>query len=181
MGDNEALSLKKLSVKLSTLLCLISIKRVSDVRALDISRRQFLPEGVRFSVVRRTKTGIQTVFYPLFTDHPHICVVRCLQQYEHRTATLRSPICTQLLVSYVKPHLPVPSASLAGWVRTAMEMAGIDISLFGAHSTRGAMATKVVTSGGSLSDLLLAADWSSETTFRRYYFRPQSHVSSSVL
>ena len=35
-----------------------------------------------------------------------------------------------------------------------MEMAGIDVTLFGAHSARGAMATKVVISEGSLSDLL---------------------------
>ncbi|XP_056392974.1 uncharacterized protein LOC130285518 [Hyla sarda] len=178
---NEALSLKFLSFKLTTLLCLVSIKRVSDVRALDVSRRQFSPEGVRFSVVRRTKTGLQSVFYPSFPTHPQLCVVRCLQAYEARTATLRSLSHTQLLLSYVKPHLPVSSATLARWVRSAMSMAGIDVSLFGAHSSRGAMATKVVTSGGSLADLLLAADWSSETTFRQFYFRPEEHVSVAVL
>ncbi|XP_056388255.1 uncharacterized protein LOC130283090 [Hyla sarda] len=179
--DNDDLSLKLLSYKLTVLLCLVSIKRVSDVKALDISRRQFSPQGVKFSVVRRTKTGIHSVFYPFFPAHPRLCVVRCLQAYESQTADLRSPDFSQLLVSYVRPHHPVTSATLARWVRSAMEMAGIDVSLFGAHSSRGAMATKIVTSGGSLSDLLMAADWSSETTFRHFYFRPEDHVSMSVL
>ena len=179
--DNSDLPLRLLSIKLTVLLCLVSIKRVSDVKALDISRRQFSPQGVKFSVIRRTKTGIQSVFYPFFPAHPLLCVVRCLQVYELQTASLRSPGLSQLLVSYVKPHFPVSSATLARWVRMAMDMAGIDVSLFGAHSARGAMATKVVTSGGSLSDLLVAADWSSETTFRHFYFRPQEHVSMAVL
>ena len=180
-GDNSDLSLKLLSIKLTVLLCLISVKRVSDVRALDISRRQFSPQGVLFSIVRRTKTGITSVFYPSFPDHPLLCVVRCLRAYELRTSDLRTANSSQLLVSYVRPHSPVSSASLARWVRTAMEMAGIDVTMFGAHSTRSAMATKVLVSGGSLSDLLRAADWSSESTFRQFYFRPQDHISLSVI
>ena len=180
-GDNTNLSLKLLSMKLTVLLCLLSVKRVSDVRALDISRRQFSPQGVEFSIVRRTKTGISSVFYPSFPDHPFLCVVRCLQTYESQTSALRSAGSSQLLLSYVKPHFPVSPASLARWVRTAMDMAGIDVTLFGAHSTRGAMATKVLVSGGSLYDLLRAADWSSETTFRQFYFRPTDHISRSVL
>ena len=180
-GDNADLSLRLLSFKLTILLCLISIKRVSDVKALDISRRQFSPLGVKFSIVRRTKTGLHSVFYPSFPAHPRLCVVRCLQTYESLTDPLRSSQCSQLLISYIKPHLPVSSATLARWVRSVMEMAGIDISLFGAHSSRGAMATRVITSGGSLSDLLMAADWSSVTTFRQFYFRPEDHISMSVL
>lgn len=62
-----------------------------------------------------------------------------------------------------------------------MDLAGIDISIFGAHSTRGAMATKVFQSGGSLSDLMRTANWSSESTFKNFYFRPESHVSMNVL
>ena len=108
-------------------------------------------------------------------------MVRCLQAYELQTAPLRSPSLPQLLISYVGPHLPVSSATLARWVRSTMDLAGIDVTRFGAHSSRGAMATKVITSGGSLSDLLRAADWSSESTFRQFYFRPEEHVSMSVL
>ena len=87
-GDNADLSLRLLSIKLTVLLCLISVKRVSDVKALDVSRRQFSPQGVEFSIVRRTKTGITSVFYPSFPDHPLLCVVRCLQAYESRTIRL---------------------------------------------------------------------------------------------
>ena len=179
--DNESLSLKMLSFKLTILLCLISIKRVSDVRALDISRRQFSPQGVKFTIVRRTKTGLHSVFYPFFPSHPRLCVVRCLQAYEASTVDLRSTDSSQLLVSYIRPYHPVTTATLARWVRSTMALAGIDITLFGAHSVRGAMATKVMATGGSLSDLLMAADWSSESVFRLFYFRPEDHVAMSVL
>ncbi|XP_056378979.1 integrase/recombinase xerD homolog [Hyla sarda] len=179
--DNDSLSLKLLSFKLTTLLCLISIKRISDVKALDISHRQFSPQGVFFSVHRRTKTNIHQVFYPAFPLNDKLCVVRCLLTYEDKTKSIRHPSHSQLLISYCKPHLPVSSTTLARWIRTVMTMANIDVSKFGAHSTRSAVSTKLIQSGGSLSDLLKAANWSSESTFKSFYFRPEHHVSMSLL
>lgn len=71
--DNSYLSRKEISAKLAMLLCLISCKRVSDVRALDISARVFTPEGVTFTVSRRTKSSIGSVTYPAFPDSPKLC------------------------------------------------------------------------------------------------------------
>ncbi|KAM4696264.1 integrase/recombinase xerD homolog [Rhinophrynus dorsalis] len=178
---NNLLSLKQLSAKLTMLLCLVSFKRVSDVKALDILSRSFTSQGVQFRVSRRTKTSIQTVSYPSFPTHPQLCVVRCLQEYELRTAILRRPACPQLLISFRSPHLPVSAATLARWVRWVMQLAGIDVSLFGAHSTRGAMASMAVRAGGRLEDILRAADWSKESTFKNFYCKPVEHVASTVV
>ncbi|XP_056416156.1 integrase/recombinase xerD homolog [Hyla sarda] len=158
--DNDSLSLQHLSFKLTVLLCLISFKRTSDVKALDLSRRQFYPNGVQFTVYRRTKTNIHSVFYPAFPQQQKLCVVHCLKSYEQRTQHIRNPSFPQLLISFRKPFMPVSSPTLARWIRQTMSMAGIDISLFGAHSTRGAMSTKVCQAGGSLSDIMKAANWS---------------------
>ncbi|KAM4697809.1 uncharacterized protein WCC33_013413 [Rhinophrynus dorsalis] len=175
------LSLKQLSAKLTMLLCLISFKRVSDVRALDLSSRSFTPQGVQFRISRRTKTGVRVVRYPSFPSQTQLCVVLCLQEYEDRTVSLRNPSRSQLLISFRKPFLPVSVATLARWVRWVMQLAGIDISLFGAHSSRGAMASMALQAGGCLEDILRAADWSRESTFRDFYFRPIEHVSNLVL
>lgn len=44
--SNKYLSRKQISAKLAMLLCLISCRRVSDVRALDLTGRICTPEGV---------------------------------------------------------------------------------------------------------------------------------------
>ncbi|KAM4705063.1 LOW QUALITY PROTEIN: uncharacterized protein WCC33_009911 [Rhinophrynus dorsalis] len=178
---NDQLSLKQLSAKLTMLLCLISFKRVSDVRALDISHRTFIPSGVQFRVFRRTKTNVRTITYPAFGAQPQLCVVQCLREYEARTAQFRSPPSSQLLISFRKPFSPVSSATLARWVRWIMLLAGVDISLFGAHSSRSAMASMAFQLGGRLDDILRAADWSRESTFRDFYCKPIDHVSYQVV
>lgn len=49
-SENEVLDLKCLSYKLTMLRCLISFRRVSDVRTLEISSCSYLPEGVCFTI-----------------------------------------------------------------------------------------------------------------------------------
>ncbi|KAM4696339.1 LOW QUALITY PROTEIN: uncharacterized protein WCC33_015103 [Rhinophrynus dorsalis] len=178
---NESLSLKQLSAKLTMLLCLVSFKRVSDVRALDLHSRSFTPSGVQFQISRLTKTTIRTISYPSFPSQPQLCVVKCLQEYEKRTAPHRNPKWSQLLISFRTPFLPVSAATLARWVRWIMQLAGINIALFGAHSSRGAMASMALQSGGRLEDILRAADWSRESTFKEFYCKPIDHVSTNVL
>lgn len=112
-------------------MCLVSIKRVSDVRAMDISSRQFSPTGVMFHINKRTKTNLNSVFYPYFPSHPKLCVGQCLKVYEQKTFDLRTSSHSQLLISFPKPHLPVSSATLARWVRWVMSLAGIDVSVSG--------------------------------------------------
>ena len=46
LGNNETLSLKCLSQKLSILLAITSMERVSEIVAHDLRFRSFLPEGV---------------------------------------------------------------------------------------------------------------------------------------
>ncbi|KAJ1108731.1 hypothetical protein NDU88_006101, partial [Pleurodeles waltl] len=88
--NNDFLSLKQLSAKLTMLLCLVSIKRVSDVKALDVSSFYFSPLGVSFQVKRRTKTNLACVNYPFFPSQPKLRVGNCLKSYVTRTADLRS-------------------------------------------------------------------------------------------
>ena len=52
-----------------------------------------------------------------------------------------------------------------------MADAGIDISIFKAHSIRGALCSAVVGAGVTTKLILDAADWSSKGTFQRFYQR----------
>ena len=53
-----------------------------------------------------------------------------------------------------------------------MTLSGIDTGIFSAHSTRGAAISKARAAGVSIPDILRAADWSSVSTFKRFYHRP---------
>ena len=55
-----------------------------------------------------------------------------------------------------------------------MEKAGIDISVFKAHLTRDAAVTAAANAGITTEDILhvKAADWSSDTIFKKFYYKP---------
>ena len=63
---------------------------------------------------------------------------------------------TNLLISVRKPHQPVKSATIGHFKK--MEQAGIDVSIFSAHSTSGATTSKAKAAGVSLHEILKAAD-----------------------
>ena len=54
-------------------------------------------------------------------------------------------------------------------VETCLSEAGIDTEILKAHSVRGASSSKAAKAGVTAADILQAADWSSESTFQKYY------------
>ena len=53
----------------------------------------------------------------------------------------------------------------------------INTVVYSAHSTRGASTTAAVKQGVSIADILKTADWSKESTFKRFYYRPENDAS----
>ena len=53
-----------------------------------------------------------------------------------------------------------------------MESAGIDTIIFKAHSVRSASTSAAAMQGVTTEDLLNAADWSTDSSFRRFYYKP---------
>ena len=63
-----------------------------------------------------------------------------------------------------------------------MKNAGVDTSIYSAHSTRGASASKAVANGVSIDSVLQTANWSRESTFTRFYHRNvASHTVASAI
>ena len=180
---NSNLDLKRLSRKCAMLLALTSAKRQSDLHALDLAFMQFVPEGVEFRIPGLTKTrapGKDVVFFfPALKNNGQLCPVTCLREYIKRTAKLRnhSGVSQPLFLATQKPYSPVTSTSIGRWLKLTLQNAGIDTNVFKAHSTQGASSSAARQSGVSVKDILTAADWSRETTFNLYYYRP-SHSAS---
>ena len=64
------------------------------------------------------------------------------------------------------------TCTIGNWLKRVMSASGVDTSVFSAHSTRGAATSKAKGVGVSTVDILKAANWSSESTFRCFYHRP---------
>ena len=78
----------------------------------------------------------------------------------------------KLFLAITSPHNPVKSATLAHWIENLLVKSGIDSNIFTAHSTRGAASSTTARAGMSVSDILRIADWTSDNTFQRFYYKP---------
>ena len=88
-------------------------------------------------------------------------------QYQH----VLTQLLTQLFLGISKPHAPVKVCSIAHWVNSTLSNAGIDTTVFSAHSTQGASTSKAIVTGVTLSDVIHQADWSAAQVFFKFYFK----------
>ena len=180
LPENDKLSFQALSHKLAMLMALANADRCSDLAALDLDYMRPQVNGMLFIIPGLTKTRRNgpplQAFYPSFTEERQICPVRTLECYQSRSQKLRTVqkkgARNPLFLSVRKPHKPVKAATIGHWLKNVMKEAGIDTKVFSAHSTRGASTSKARTVGVSTADILRAANWSSDSTFSRFYCRP---------
>ena len=120
-------------------------------------------------------------FFPRFEENLDLCPVQALELYISKTKTLRTQ--SLLFISFVKPCGPVTSSTIARWLKETLLKAGIDTSIFKAHSIRGASTSRTENVGVTTEDILKAADWNAESTFQRFYYKPvhDSSFARSIL
>ena len=179
-GENDKVSLRQLTLKLVMLMALTRPSRTMDLSKLDIGYRHFTTSGVLFkpqhlSKQSRPSKPLADFFYPRYAEDETICPVVTLQAYEARTIEFRSLSTDKknslLFLSWIGKHEPVTSSTIARWLKTCLSEAGINTEMFKAHSVRGASSSTAATAGVTTSDILQAADWSSVTTFQKFYLR----------
>ena len=104
-----------------------------------------------------------------YSDDEKLCVVACIDEYVERSAPWRIQGQNQLLLSHMRPYKEVQSSTIANWVKLVLKMAGIDTSLYKAHSCRSASTSKAKVLGISLKDILKRGQWSGASTWQRHY------------
>ena len=180
LGPNKDLSLKQLTMKTVMLLALTRPSRSADLSKLDLHTRSFKSNGVVFRPLHLAKQSRSSrpradFFFPSFPEDPILCPMLTLRAYEERAEVFRTKLPedsrSRLFLSCIGQHSPVSSCSIARWLKCFMEEAGIDISIFKAHSVRGASCSSAAGAGVTTKDILDAADWSAEGTFQRFYCR----------
>ena len=143
-GKSETLPLKMLKLKNVFLLAITRPSRSADLSQLDTSRMRSGANGMSFIPSSRAKQSrqgkpIESFFFPSFPQNPMLCPVRTLSVYLDKTNQVRGSE-TKLFLSFIKPHKAVISSTIARWLRTILEQAGINSEIFSAHSISGASA-----------------------------------------
>ena len=173
MEPNENLSLKELTLKTTILLPLTSSARAHELAALHLDYVSQKENGWEFVIPKHVKNyrpnhPARKIYLPSLPENQKICVIESLKQYVNRTARICK--AQYLLVSYTSPHSAIGSQAVSRWIRTVLSNAGIDAQYTG-HSTRAAATSMAADSGVPLEDIIAAADWSSATTFERFYHK----------
>ena len=162
------------------LMCLARPSQSADLASLCVDKCQFKPEDITFlpsGLSKQAKQGkaLTDYFFASFPDNRQLFPVETLHHYLQLTATLRKePSC--LFIALVKPHNPAAPCTIVHWLKEVLKMAGIDISIFTTHSTMGASSSAAADSGITTSDILKAADRSTESVFRKFYYRPTHNL-----
>ena len=170
------MTLKTLTLKVTTLLCFVTGQRNQTIHSMDIDFMHDEDEKITFLIPTLLKTTtrkqhLQPIELFEYHQDQSLCVVTHIRLYLDVTKSVRRGH-TKLLLSYVEPHSPVTSATTAKWVKQTLKDAGIDTTVFTAHSTRAASTSSAKVKGLSLPDIRRAAGWRPGSTFAKFYQKP---------
>ena len=178
----EFLSLYDLSMRTVTLLALVSAQRSQSIHLLDIDNMSVDEDKFSFELCgdfKQSRIGHETlnIILPAYQPDIRLCIVRTLRIYLDRTEKLRGS--SKLFISSVRPFQPVSKDTISRWIKCTLKMAGVDVGVYKAHSTRAAATTAAQRKGVDVKDILKVAGWSREATFAKFYNKPLSNESDS--
>lgn len=182
MYPYETISLSNMAYKTCTLLCIASAQRLQTISLIKLPNIVFKEDAIVIKITDLIKTSRPGTCQPLISlpfirENPSICPALALKTYIERTRDLRKNN-EHLFVGIRKPHNKVGTQTLSHWVKKVLQDSGIDISIFGAHSTRSASTSAAHRSGVNLEVVRKAAGWSdSSNVFLKYYCREVEHTN----
>ena len=173
MGSSVSISLKMLTLRFTMLLCLLAGQRCQTVHAMeidymDLSESKCILLLIIFSKTLSQELILNPLEYFAFEEDEQLCIISNLNDYLARTKPLRKRY-SQLLISYVKSSKPAAQNTVARWIKSVLQKAGINVDIFGAHSVRAASASPTKVKGLPLDMIISAAGWPNESTFEKFY------------
>nr|XP_012236001.1 PREDICTED: uncharacterized protein LOC105680119 [Linepithema humile] len=183
---HEDLSLEAISLKLVTLLALTTAQRLQTLAAIQLPNVSFsdsliirIPARLKTSGIGRSQP---LLFFKPFVDKPELCIFSLIRFYLTITGNLRQSGCDSLFISFRAPYNAVSAQTLGRWVKAELHAAGVDITLFSAHSTRHASTSLAANRGISIEEIRRTAGWSktSQISSRlRLEFVQKNYLESS--
>ena len=177
LGPNVSLTQKQLTLKVTMLMALVSACRGQELKVLNLENMVRSRDKVTFYITERTKSykhrPLTTVVFNQYEHSENLDVVACINAYIVATQAQRDTDAktSQFLISYQDPHEPIGTATIARWLRTVMEEAGVNTKIYTPHSTRSAATSKAKCKGMTTKLILDTVNWSNARTFQRFYDR----------
>ena len=175
---------KDLSMKVATLLMILSGNRVNMLTHFDVTH-MYLTEDLdscTFTfghVLKATRPNfndkpMRFKAYPLC---PQLCPVKAIDNYlSIRNRLTDDP---QFFIS-TKPwrgvYKGVSSDTIARWIKDMLGLCGIDSGKYTAHSCRAASTSSALFRGINLQTIVKSASWSNVSTFKKHYLKEISSV-----
>ncbi|XP_052239900.1 uncharacterized protein LOC127850683 [Dreissena polymorpha] len=174
------LSLKMLTFKVVALLALGNAPRAQTLISMDLSCMK--KEGdvlicVFPNLLKTTKLGRPYVMKIEHFKDEKLCILHSLLFYIRVTKPLRKS--SKLFISYVT-YKAVTSSTIARWLKSVLDLSGINTDYFKAHSFRSASTSAAYAKGCRLKDILSTADWTSDKNFKKFYLRESVDSKSFV-
>ncbi len=171
----ESIALKMLTYKLVCLCAVTTGQRAQTLSLIKLNNMTVQNNVVQINITDPIKTSRLGKPRPvvILSPYPHdntLCVVRCLTTYVKRTKDVRAKK-TKLFLSYVPPHMEVTTATISRWLKLSLTEAGVNTSVFKAHSIRSAATSKAANKGVSVDAILKTAGWTKASTFAKFYNR----------
>ena len=125
----------------------------------------------------------EDITFPASPQDRRLCIVNYRKTYERSTTSFRQDCKDNpdpLFLSYYRPYGPIASSTVSRGLKYVLKAVDADVSICKGHSTRSAAASAAKRKGVSTSDILNVADWSRETTFTKFYYRPLNNVGVGI-
>lgn len=183
--DNSEIDLFNLSLKLCSMLALISGQRSQTLVAIKIEEIIIETNVIKIPVSKQLKTSAVGISQPcIHIPRKHrqkkLCVASTLIEYLSRTRPLREGV-SQLFITTIKPYRPVTSQTLSHWLVKVLSLAEIDTRIYKGHSFRHASTSKAFSVGVNVSSIYENAGWTSKSkVFFKFYNKEIKNVNDKL-
>ena len=166
-----------LSMKLATLLMILSGNRVNMLTHFDITNMYINENECTFTfshVLKATRANFnaEPMTFRAYPECPQICPVSTIWEYLSMRKQLTSD--SQFFVT-TKPikgvYKGVSSDTIARWIKKMLGHCGIDSGKYTAHSCRAASTSAALFRGVSIGTIVKSASWSNVKTFKKFYLK----------
>ena len=151
----------------------MSINKVTYPCSMDIN----INKGIFYipKVIKNTTTLFQPQPIELKAYNKDISIYRVRTVVEYIKATEKIRKSENIIISYHK-HNIVTTQTVSRHLKQTLKAAGINTSLFTAHSARHSSSSKTFMKGLSLANIVKRRWWKSKSTFRKFHNLPILNV-----
>lgn len=138
LSPYSGLKLKALTLKVTALTALVTAQRCQSLHKLSLDNTSVYEDKIVFVIKDRIKTSLPgktfpKVDIPRFAENINLCPRAHLLHYIAQTESLRTldeGSVNQLFSSFCKPHRAVRSCTIARWLKTVLQQASVDTSIY---------------------------------------------------